>query len=177
MKRIMKKIRIDEISGVALPASQHSRVAIIKSARPVDPDEEAAFDAHGSGPAHDALRDRYDDQLRSHPHRDPTENFAAAWAGMHPKARDAIRDEESGAYAARQAEEAALREAALSGRLDKRAAAILKGEIAFSTIQALAEVRRKADPKLTIEKCRAAVRATHPELARREREARMALSA
>ena len=57
--------------------------------------------------------------------------------------------------------------------VDKREAAILNGTIATSTIQALAELRRKADPKLTIEKARAEVRETHRELARREREARL----
>jgi hypothetical protein len=50
---------------------------------------------------------------------------------------------------------------------------ILKGNIAFSTIQALAELRRKANPRLTIEKARAEVRVIHGELARREREARL----
>jgi hypothetical protein len=78
--------------------------------------------------------------------------------------------------AARQAEEAALRAAALNGSLDERAAAILKGSIASSTIQALAELRREADPRLTIEKARAEVREIHRELGRREREARQALA-
>jgi hypothetical protein len=173
MKRIIKKFVINEISGVFFPAAEPARVAIIKSARPIDEAEEAAFDAHGSGPAHDNLRARFDDQLRGRPHLTPEAAFAAAWQSLRPGQRTAVRDEESGAYAARQAEEEKLRRAALADRLDKRAAATLKGNIASSTIQALAELRRKADPKLTIEKARVEVRTKHVELARRERTGRL----
>jgi hypothetical protein len=157
---IMKRVEPDDFSKIVRPMSQ---------------EEIDAFDAHGSGPMHDELSARFDDQLRGRPHLSPEQAFAEAWQSLRPAARSAIRDEESGAYAERQAEEAALRGAAQSGRLDKHAAAILKGEIAISTIQALAELRRKADPKLTIEKARAEVRVIHRELARREREARQAL--
>lgn len=69
-------------------------------------EEEAAFDAHGSGPMHDELRARFDDQLRGRPHLTPEAAFAAAWKSIRPAERAAIRDEESGAFAARQAEEA-----------------------------------------------------------------------
>jgi hypothetical protein len=166
VKRIMRSLKILEVSGVTLPANVHARAVIMKRAdddvskavRPMSDEEEAAFDAHGSGPMHDKLRANYDDQLRGRPHFSPEQAFAAAWQSLRPAERAAIRDEESGAFAARQAEEAALRQAALAGRLDKRAAAILKGDIAFSTIQALAELRRKANPRLTIEKARAEVR-------------------
>jgi hypothetical protein len=179
-RRIMRALKILEVSGCDRPANPACRAVIMKRAdddvskavRPLSDEEEAAFDAHGSGPAHDGLRARFDDQLRGRPHLTPEASFAAAWQSQRPVQRAAIRDEESGAFAARQAEEAALRRTALAGRLDKRGAAILKGDIAFSTIQALAELRREADPRLTIEKARAEVRVTHPELARRERKAR-----
>jgi hypothetical protein len=181
-KRILRRFSIREISGVDSPAQIHARVAIIKRAdddelgkaeRPMSDEEIAAFDAHGSGPAHDGLLAAYQDRLRGHPHLSPEQVFAETWRRLPYGQSAAIRDEESGAYAARQAEEAALRAAALNGSLDKRAAAILKGSIASSTIQALAELRREADPRLTIEKARAEVREIHIELARREREARL----
>jgi hypothetical protein len=183
-RRILRRFSIGEISGVTLPANVHARAVIMKrhepdvskAIRPMTAEEEAAFDAHGSGPAHDGLLAAYQDRLRGHPHLSPEQVFAETWRRLPYGQSAAIRDEESGAYAARQAEEAALRAAALNGSLDKRAAAILKGSIASATIQALAEVRCKADSNLTIEKARVAVRAIHGELARREREARQALA-
>jgi hypothetical protein len=151
-----------------------------KAVRPVNEAEEAAFDAHGSGPMHDELRARYDDQLRGRPHLSPEQAFAAAWQSLRPGARSSIRDEESGAYAARQAEEEALRQAALSGRLDKRearTAAIAKANYAFHAVNAIAKQLREED-RMTVEQARVQARSLNPELARKEREARLeALSA
>jgi hypothetical protein len=188
-RRIMHRFVIKEISGVTAPANRHARAVIMKRAdddvskavRPMSDEEEAAFDAHGAGPMHDELRARYDDQLRGRPHLSPEQAFAEAFQSLKPSARHAIRDEESGAYAARQAEEAALREAAQSGRLDKhaaRTAAIAKANFAFHTVDALAKRLREEDPRMTVEQARVQARSLNPELARKEREARLeALSA
>jgi hypothetical protein len=165
-KAILKRDDVDEVG---------------KAVRPMSGDEEAAFDAHGSGPMHDELRARYDDQLRGRPHLTPEQAFAEAFRSLKPGARRAIRDEESGAYAARQAEEEALRQAALSGKLDKhatRTAAIAKANYAFHTVNAIAKQLREEDPRMTVEQARVQARSLNPELARKEREARLeALSA
>jgi hypothetical protein len=170
---------------VAFTGAPHAKVAIIKrddvdevgkAVRPMSGEEEAAFDAHGSGPMDDELRARYDDQLRGRPHLTPEQAFAEAFRSLKPGARRAIRDEESGAYAARQAEEEALRQAALSGKLDKhatRTAAIAKANYAFHTVNAIAKQLREEVPRMTVEQARVQARSLNPELARKEREARL----
>jgi hypothetical protein len=101
-KRIMRSFRLTEISGVDSPAQVHAKVAIMKRAaddvskaiRPMSDEEEAAFDAHGSGPMHDELRARYDNQLRGRPHLSPEQAFAAAFSSLSFGARDELRAEE-----------------------------------------------------------------------------------
>jgi hypothetical protein len=104
-KRILRRFSIREISGVDSPAQIHARVAIIKRAddelgkaeRPMTAEEEAAFDAHGSGPAHDGLLAAYQDRLRGHPHLSPEQVFAETWRRLPYGQSAAIRGEESGA--------------------------------------------------------------------------------
>jgi hypothetical protein len=63
-----------------------------------------------------------------------------------------------------------------SGRLDKhatRTAAIAKANYAFHTVNAIAKQLREEDPRMTVEQARVQARSLNPELARKEREARL----
>jgi hypothetical protein len=172
-RRIMRNFVIKEISGVDSPAQVHARAAIMKREEPVADDVKARSDPGGDNRDTSEIRTKlrlgFENNRRAYPNVGDARNLGQAWLRLSRAERDAILAEED------TGEDPVFDHAELE-KLDKREASILKGSIAISTIQALAELRCKADPRLTIEKARAEVRVIHRELARREREARQELT-
>ena len=98
MRRIIRKLKILEVSGCDKPAQEPARVAIMKRDDP------------SATPMSDRLADRIDDYKRIYPHLADEDHYAMAWSGLSLSDRAKVRDEESGAYQERLAEEARLRE-------------------------------------------------------------------
>ena len=61
----------------------------------------------------DRLADRFDDYKRIYPHLADEDHFAMAWHDFSLSDRAKVRDEESGAYQERLAEEARYRESSI----------------------------------------------------------------
>jgi hypothetical protein len=163
--RIMRSFVISEISGVHLPAQQHAKVAIMKSAH----DDSAT-------PMSDRLAALVDNHRRGYPNLSDEQHYALAWQSLSLKDRNQIRAEESGEWQKLQAEEArrrasAMRNKDLAMKTDLHALAMTALEVASVAI-------RKNDPSLSAEQSFARAMAAHPDIAKIEREsARSALAA
>ena len=101
MKRIMRRFALKEISGVDRPAQQGARVVIMKRDDP------------STTPMSDRLADRIDDYKRIYPHLADEDHYSMAWRDLSLSDRAKVRDEASGAYQERTAEEARYRESSM----------------------------------------------------------------
>src|SRR5689334_2330399 len=156
-KRILRKFRIDEISGVNMPAHVGATVRIMKSA------------AASSAPMTDELNARVDNYRRGFPQLSAEEHYAAAWRSLSLSERNRVREEESGEFQEMQAEAARLRASATKG-MDMTN--IDTGALAMVALEGAATALRKANPKLSRQQAFARVY-TDPKyavLAKAERE-------
>ena len=106
MKRIIRKLKILEVSGCDKPAQEPARVAIMKRDDP------------SATPMTDRLADRIDDYKRIFPHLADEDHYSMAWRDLSLGDRAKVRDEASGAYQERLAQEERYRE--LSMRAERR---------------------------------------------------------
>jgi hypothetical protein len=162
-RRIMRRLLIDEVSGVDRPAQQHATAAILKG-----------FNASGEGPTHRRLVALYDDVLRGNPHITASAAFGIAWNSLSDDERDAIRAEEASTAREREAENAARRDATKRGSTEMQSLeSVDVGGLAQFALEAAAVALRKREPHLTKEQAFAKVYQdpANKEYARIEREA------
>ena len=100
-RRIIRKLKILEMSGCDRPAQEPAKVVIMKR------------NEGSATPMSDKLAASVDDWRRSFPNFSPAEHYAWAWRGLNPAQRAQIREEESGAYQERLAQEARFRAASI----------------------------------------------------------------
>jgi hypothetical protein len=86
VRRVLRKFRIDEISGVFKPAQEHAKVAIMKSA------------PASKTPMSDRLAALTDNYRRGRPHHTPEQHYASAWMDLSLREREQVREEERGEF-------------------------------------------------------------------------------
>jgi hypothetical protein len=170
-RRIMRALKILEISSVDRPACEFARVAIIKRADD-EVEGKSGFGTSNEG-ARARLRLLIEHQRRSRPAFSEAEAVAAGWGALGYADRNALlAEDDNGQDPTFDPENADVQ----SGQLDKRAArtaAIAKANYAFHAVNVLAKQLCEEDPRMTIEKARVEARRLNPEWARKEREARL----
>lgn len=133
-KRILRKFRINEISGVTMPAQEGATARIMKSA------------PASATPMTDRLAALTDNFKRGYPNLAPDEHYAAAWRSLSLSERDRVREEESGEFQRQQAEAARLRASAMKGI---NVTNIDTGALAMLALEGAATALRKTNPKLS----------------------------
>ena len=101
MRRIIRKLKITEVSGCDRPAQEPAKVVIMKR------------DEGSATPMSDRLADRIDDYKRIYPHLADEDHYSMAWRDLSLSDRAKVRDEEFGAYQERLAEEERYRKSSM----------------------------------------------------------------
>ena len=138
MKRIIRKLKILEVSGCDRPAQEPAKVVIMKR------------DEGSATPMTDRLADRIDDYKRIYPHLADEDHYSMAWRDLSLSDRAKVRDEASGAYQERVAEEARYRARSMRNE-DLSMKNIDTGALAMIALEGAAEALRKSNPSLTRE--------------------------
>jgi hypothetical protein len=86
-KRIMRRFKIMEISGVDKPAQKYARAVIMKAASNIS-----------ETPMTDRLNGLIDNYRRLLPHLQPEQHYAMAWGDLSLADRNQVRAEESGEF-------------------------------------------------------------------------------
>ena len=138
MKRVIRKLKILEVSGCDRPAQEPAKVVIMKR------------DEGSATPMTDRLADRIDDYKRIYPHLADEDHYSMAWRDLSLSDRAKVRDEASGAYQERVAEEARYRARSMRNE-DLSMKNIDTGALAMIALEGAAEALRKSNPSLTRE--------------------------
>ena len=150
-RRIMRALKILEISGCDRPAQEPAKVAIIKRDAPVADGVAKGGVATDLGRLGDKLERHYQDYRRSWPERSETDARGAAWRRLSIADRNLLLESELGTFKAENVDLGALAQICLEGR---------------------AVALQKSQPELTREKAFSTACETEPWLFKLTRDAR-----
>ena len=138
MRRIIRKLKITEVSGCDKPAQEPARVAIMKRDDP------------SATPMTDRLADRIDDYKRMYPHLADEDHYSMAWSGLSLSDRAQVRAEERGEFQRQEGEAERFRARSMRNE-DLSMKNIDTGALAMIALECKAEALRKSNPSLTRE--------------------------
>jgi hypothetical protein len=163
-RRIMRALKILEVSGVDRPAQQHARAATMKRDEP-DVEGKAGFGGDDIEGIRARLRLAYEDHRRSCPNLGDAHNLGAAWRSLSRNDRSILLESDDGG------EDPTFPHENLENvdKRDARTAAIAARHFATQLLTKHADEIRKAQLALSQAAARIEARRRFPEVAARER--------